>query len=161
CLIGKNIETRDDGKRKMEHGREKVFYDKERLESALEFLSQNLPDGSYEEWYKIGFALVPLGADGERYFIEMSMRNPMYRDTELELKKKFESLVKDYDGRVTIGTIYHIAEMYGWKKPTIKFWKRENERLKISRISFKKFLESEGFCKYKIESNHIFVRIEN
>src|SRR5690606_34221943 len=40
-------------------------------------------------------------------------------------------------------------------------WKRENERLKISRISFKKFLESEGFCKYKIESNHLFVRIEN
>lgn len=161
CLIGKNIETRDDGKRKMEHGREKVFYDKERLESALEFLSQNLPDGSYEEWYKIGFALVPLGADGERYFIEMSMRNPMYRDTELELKKKFESLVKDYDGRVTIGTIYHIAEMYGWKKPIIKFWYRENEKIKISRIRFKKFLESEGFCKYKIESSHIFVRIEN
>ncbi|GIK23063.1 MAG: hypothetical protein BroJett005_24770 [Ignavibacteriota bacterium] len=140
---------------------EKVFYDKARLESALEYLSQNLPDGSYEEWYKIGFALVPLNEQGEKYFVEMSLKNPSYNDSEFELKRKFDSLVKDYDGRVTIGTIYHIAEMYGWKKPVIKFWFRENEKLKISRIRFKKFLESEGFCKYKIESNHLFVRIEN
>lgn len=140
---------------------EKVFYDKARLESALDYLSQNLPDGSYEEWYKIGFALVPLAAEGEKYFVEMSLKNPHYKDSESELKKKFDSLVKDYDGRVTIGTIYHLAEMYGWKKPVIKFWYRENEKLKISRIRFKKFLESEGFCKYKLESNHLFVRIEN
>ena len=140
---------------------EKVYFDKTKLESALEYLSENLPDGSYEEWYKIGFGLVPLGNEGEKYFVEMSLKNPSYNDTEFELKKKFESLIKDYDGRVTIGTIYHIAEMYGWKKPLIKFWFRENERLKISRISFKKYLESEGFCKYKIESNHLFVRIEN
>jgi len=140
---------------------EKVYYDKARLESALDYLSHNLPDGSYEEWYKIGFALVPLNEQGEKYFMEMSLKNPKYKDTEFELKKKFDSLIKDYDGRVTIGTIYHIAEMYGWKKPVIKFWHRENERLKISRIRFKKFLESEGFCKYKIESNHLFVRVEN
>ncbi|WKZ69968.1 MAG: bifunctional DNA primase/polymerase [Melioribacteraceae bacterium] len=140
---------------------EKVYYDKTRLESALDYLSHNLPDGSYEEWYKIGFALVPLNEQGEKYFIEMSLKNPSYNDTELELKKKFESLVKDYDGRVTLGTIYHIAEIYGWKKPVIKFWFRENEKIKISRIRFKKFLESEGFCKYKMESNHLFVRVEN
>lgn len=146
----------------------KIYYDKARLESALDFLSQNLPDGSYEEWYKIGFALVPLNEQGEKYFVEMSLKNSSYNDTEFELKKKYESLVKDYDGRVTIGTIYHIAEMYGWKKPIIKFWfpagggtSVENGRIKISRIRFKKFLESEGFCKYKIESNHLFVRVEN
>jgi len=139
----------------------KVYYDKARLESALDFLALNLPDGSYEEWYKIGFALVPLNELGEKYFVEMSLKNPSYNDTELELKKKFESLVKDYDGRVTLGTIYHIAEIYGWKKPVIKFWFRENEKIKISRIRFKKFLESEGFCKYKMESNHLFIRVEN
>lgn len=147
---------------KAEHQRnDKIYFDKARLESALEYLSQNLPDGSYEEWYKIGFALVPLNEQGEKYFVEMSLKNQSYNDSEFELKKKFDSLVKDYDGRVTIGTIYHIAEMYGWKKPVIKFWFRENEKLKISRIRFKKFLESEGFCKCKIESNHLFVRIEN
>jgi hypothetical protein len=140
---------------------EKIYHDKARLESALDFLSQNLPDGSYEEWYKIGFALVPLGEHGEKYFVDMSLKNPNYKDSESELKKKFASLVKDYDGRVTLGTIYHIAEIYGWKKPVIKFWFRENEKIKISRIRFKKFLESEGFCKYKMESNHLFVRVEN
>ena len=49
-----------------------IGYDKARLESALEFLSENLPDGCYEEWYRIGFALVPLGEEGEKYFVEMS-----------------------------------------------------------------------------------------
>ncbi|MBK7105528.1 MAG: PriCT-2 domain-containing protein [Ignavibacteriae bacterium] len=147
---------------------EKIYYDKARLESALDFLSKHLPDSSYEDWYKIGFGLVPLGKDGEKYFVDMSLKNPNYKDSENELVKKFETLVKDYDGRVTIGTIYHLAELYGWKKPLIKFWYKENDhrngvagRLKISRIRFKRFLESEGFCKYKLESNHLFVRIEN
>ncbi|MDD5608479.1 MAG: PriCT-2 domain-containing protein, partial [Ignavibacterium sp.] len=157
---GQKVQLQEQVQENRKNG-EKVFYDKARLESALDFLSQNLPDGSYEEWYKIGFALVPLEKEGEKYFIEMSLKNPKYKDSEFELKKKFDSLIKDYDGRVTIGTIYHIAEMYGWKKPVIKFWYRENDRIKISRIRFKKFLESEGFCKYKIESSHIFVRIEN
>ncbi|MDD3558060.1 MAG: bifunctional DNA primase/polymerase [Melioribacteraceae bacterium] len=168
CVI--EAQSAESKVKKTKDGRkaEKVYYDKARLESALDYLSQNLPDGSYEEWYKIGFALVPLGAQGEKYFVEMSLKNPSYNDTEFELKKKYESLVKDYNGSVTIGTIYHIAEIYGWKKPVIKFWfpagggtSAENGRIKISRIRFKKFLESEGFCKYKIESNHLFVRVEN
>lgn len=153
--------------REREQKTEKIYYDKAKLESALDFLSKNLPDGSYDDWYKIGFGLVPLGEDGEKYFIEMSLKNPSYNDNEMELKNKYESLVKDYNGSVTIGTIYHIAEMHGWKKPIIKFWYHEKDRLKISRIRFKKFLESEGFCKYKMDSesgtgsNHLFVRVEN
>ena len=145
----------------------KIFYDKGRLESALEFLSKNLPNGSYEEWYKIGFALAPLGKAGEKYFVDFSLKNPNYNDSEFELRKKFESFIKDYDGRVTIGSIYHIAEIYGWKKPLVRFWFRDSRKIKISRIRFKKFLESEGFCRYKMDpvsgggANHLFVRIEN
>ncbi|MCZ7603091.1 MAG: bifunctional DNA primase/polymerase [Melioribacteraceae bacterium] len=166
CVIEPLTPTLSPKEREKDSG--KVYYDKARLESALDFLALNLPDGSYEEWYKIGFALVPLNEQGEKYFVEMSLKNPSYNDTEFELKKKYESLVEDYNGSVTIGTIYHIAEIYGWKKPVIKFWfpagggtSAENGRIKISRIRFKKFLESEGFCKYKIESNHLFVRVEN
>lgn len=166
CVIEPLTPTLSPKEREKDTG--KVYYDKARLESALDYLAENLPDGSYEEWYKIGFALVPLNEQGEKYFVEMSLKNPSYNDSEIELKKKFESLVKDYNGSVTIGTIYHIAEIYGWKKPIIKFWfpagggtSTENGRIKISRIRFKKFLESEGFCKYKIESNHLFVRVEN
>ena len=141
---------------------ETIRYDKERLESALKYLTENLPAGSYEEWYRIGFALVPLGDDGEKYFIDMSLKNKHYNDTEEELRKKFEQLVKDYDGRVSLGTIYHVAETFGWKKPVIKFWYVDDGgKVKINRTRYKRFLESEGFCKYKIESNYFFVRIEN
>lgn len=152
-------ERRNDGK---------ITYDKERLENALGYLSEHLPSGSYEEWYRIGFALVALGEQGEKYFVEMSLKNPNYQDSEAEIKKKFADLVKEYDGRVTLGTIYHLAEIYGWKKPIIKFWSiDESGRVKISRMRFKRFLESEGFCKYKLDpangmgSNYLFVRIVN
>ena len=162
CVL--ESETKD-VKRETENGRwnnEKIRYDKERLESALKYLTENLPAGSYEEWYRIGFALVPLGAEGERYFVGMSLKNPHYNDSESELRKKFEQLVKDYDGRVSLGTIYHVAETYGWKKPVIKFWYVDDGgKVKINRTRYKRFLESEGFCKYKIECNYFFVRIEN
>lgn len=140
----------------------KPIYDKPRLESALNHLSKNLPSSCYEEWYRIGFALVALGVEGEKYFVEMSLKNPNYQDSEVEIKKKFAELAKEYDGRVTLGTIYHLAEIYGWKKPIIKFWNVDDTgKLKISRTRYKKFLESEGFCKYKIDNNYFFVRIEN
>ncbi len=142
--------------------KEKIYYDKSRLENALNYLSQNLSASCYEDWYRIGFALVPLGEEGEKYFVEMSLKNPNYNDTESEIRKKYAELVKDYDGRISLGTIYHIAETYGWKKPIIKFWSvDDNGRVKINRTRYKRFLESEGFCKYKIDSNYLFVRIEN
>lgn len=142
--------------------KENINYDKARLENALNYLSQNLSVSCYEDWYRIGFALVPLGEDGEKYFVEMSLKNPNYNDTESEIRKKYAELIKNYDGRISLGSIYHIAETYGWKKPIVKFWSvDENSRVKINRTRYKRFLESEGFCKYKIDSNYLFVRIEN
>lgn len=169
CVL--NRETQDD-KRKtdgFEKNKERSKcekIDKEKLESALKYLTERLPEGCYEEWYRIGFALVPLGAEGERYFVELSLANPNYKDTEEVIKRKYADLVKDYDGRISVGTIYHIAEEYGWKKPAIRFWSvDENRRVRINRTRFKRFLESEGFCKYRIESsagsNYLFIRIED
>ncbi len=145
---------------------EKHYYDKEKLESAIEFLSKNLPEGCYEEWYRIGFALVPLNEDGEKYFVEMSLKNPNYHDSEYNIKKKFEELKKDYDGRISLGSLYHIAENYGWKKPIVKFWFKDDKgKLKISVIRLKRFLEGEGYCKYKLDeyqgtgSTFLYLRI--
>ena len=69
---------------------------------------------------------------------------------------------KDFDGSISLGSLYHIAELYGWKKPFVKFWRiDENKKLKIVKTSFKKFLESEGFCKFKIDTTYLFIREEN
>jgi hypothetical protein len=161
CVLERETRQKDAGQAEKRND-EKNYFDKERLESALNHLCQNLPANSYEEWYRIGFGLVTLGAIGEKYFVEMSLKNPHYKDSDMEIKKKFADLTERYDGRVTLGTIYHLAEMYGWKKPIIKFWYvDENGRVKINRTRFKRFLESEGFCKHKIDSNYLFVRIEN
>jgi len=137
------------------------FFDAERLENALESLSKNLPKNSYEEWYRVGFALVPLGEAGRKYFVEMSLKNESYFDTEAALNKKFDELERDYDGRVTLGSIFHIAEKYGWVKPIIKIWYWEGERLKLSRPRLKRLLEHAGFCKIAIERKYVFARISD
>lgn len=142
-------------------GTEKVYYDIDKLESALEYLAEHLPENSYEDWYKIGFALIPLGEKGEEYFVKMSSDNPKYNDSEQEIRNKFELLKKDYDGRVTLGTLFHIAELHGWKKPIVKFWSKDDKgKIIISRNRYKKYLEGEGFCKYKIDNKYFIVRIE-
>lgn len=141
---------------------EKFFYDTERLESALDHLGQNLPANCYEDWYRIGFGLVPLGAIGEEYFIEMSLASLYYQNTEIVVRKKFADLKEQYDGRLSLGTIYHIAEKYGWKKPVTVFWSvDEKAGVKINRTRFKRLLESEGFCKYKMDNNYLFINVEN
>ncbi len=155
CRIGKQFEA--EGKRENNY-----HFDKERLESSLEFLSINLPDGSYDEWITIGFGLASLGKTGEEYFVKMSLANPHYNDSELEIREKFAGLLSDYDGKTTIRSIYRIAENYGWKKPVIHFWfLDEHQRVKISRTRFKRFLESEGYCKLKKDGGYLFLRIVN
>ena len=162
-VISKYFEIEEEVTKKafsiIEQKEEVTHYDKERLESALESLSKNLPSNCYEEWYRIGFALVPFGDEGRKYFVEMSLANPNYQDTEMQLNKKFDELVKDYDGRVTLGSLYHLAERFGWVKPIIKIWYWENERLKLSRPRLKRLLEDAGFCKLRIERKYIFARV--
>ena len=137
-------------------------FDEDRLENALDYLSKHLPEGSYDEWITIGFGLASLGKTGEDYFVKMSSANPNYNDNESEIRIKFAGLLNDYDGTTTIRSIYRIAENYGWKKPVIHFWfVDERGQTKISRTRFKRFLESEGYCKLKKDGGYLFVRIVN
>jgi hypothetical protein len=139
-----------------------INFDEERLESALDYLSKHLPDGSYDDWITIGFGLASLGKTGEEYFVKMSLLNPNYKDSEAEIRKKFISLLADYDGTTTIRSIYRIAENYGWKKPVIHFWFLDKRgQVTICRTCFKRFLESEGYCKLKKDGGYLFVRIVN
>lgn len=156
------IEAGKEEPEKKEINQAESYYDKERLESALSYLSAHLPESCYEEWYRVGFALVPIGEEGEKYFIKFSLENKNYTDSEYSSREKFRELQKKYDGRITLGTVYGLAEKYGWQKPLMKFWsKDEKNNVRISRARYKRFLESEGFCKYKLDSNFLLVRVKN
>jgi hypothetical protein len=138
----------------------KQYVDREMLEEALAYLSDNLPAGSYEEWYRVGFALVPFGNEGQEYFVKMSLANQHYTDSEPAIRKKFEELTSKSKGNISPGTIFHIAESYGWKKSVVRFWYLDDKgNVKIARTRFKRFLEAGGFCKYKIDESYLFVRI--
>ncbi len=138
---------------------EPAGFDKEKLESAIEFLGAKLPGNCYDEWYRIGFGLVTIGEDGKKYFLQMSLSNQYYHDSEFEINKKFDELLKKYNGSITLGTIYHIAEKYGWQKPFVKFWYIENDKTKISKQNFKRFLEENGFCKLQLEHGYILLKV--
>ncbi len=138
---------------------EPASFDKEKLESAIEFLGNNLPNNCYDEWYKIGFSLVTIGEEGRKYFLQLSLSNPNYHDSEFEINRKFDGLQKDYNGKITLGSLYHIAEKYGWEKPFVKFWYEENDKTKISKEYFKRFLEENGFCKLKLEHGYILLKV--
>ncbi len=155
CDLQKEKEILEIGKQTFEP----ASFDKEKLESAIEFLGNNLPANCYEEWYRIGFGLVTIGEEGRKYFLKMSLGNQHYHDSEFEISKKFDSLQKDYDGKITLGTVYHIAEKFGWQKPFVKFWYIENDKTKISKQNFKRFLEENGFCKLQLERGYILLKV--
>jgi len=155
CDLQKEREVLEVGKRTFEP----ASFDKEKLESAVEFLENNLPTNCYDEWYRVGFALTTIGEEGRKYFLQISLGNANYHDSEFEINKKYDSLQKDYDGKITLGTVYHIAEKYGWQKPFIKFWYMENDKTKISKQNFKRFLEENGFCKLQLEHGYILLRV--
>ena len=155
CDLEKEKEVLEIGKRTFEP----AGFDNEKLESAIEFLAENLPGNCYEDWYRVGFGLVTIGEEGRKYFLKMSLSNPHYHDSEFEINKKFDELMRKFDGRITLGTVYHTAEKYGWKKPFVMFWYVENDKTKISKQNFKRFLEENGFCKLQLERGYILLRV--
>lgn len=135
--------------------------DIKRVESAVKHISENLPTNSYEDWYRIGFGLASLGEQGRKLFVEMSLANQHYKDTEYELNRKFDQFLADYDGRITLGSVYSIAESYGWEKPKIVFWYQVDEKIKIAQLKFIRFLESCGFYKLYLNPGYVLVRIKD
>ena len=88
--------------------------DKRFVKEAAEFLKGKVDN--YDDYLIIGFALASSGEEGREYFLLIGRDNPKYpEDTETALNKKFDGLLKDYRGDITIGTLFHIAIKYGWK----------------------------------------------
>lgn len=139
----------------------KPGYDKTKLNSAIEFLGVNLPKGCYEDWYRVGFALVPLVDEGKEYFVKMSLANPNYNNTQAEIERKFELLTRDYDGRISLRKLYNIAESYGWEWPKVKFWYLLDEKVKISQVIISQFLQECGFYKFFIDNSYALINIKD
>ncbi len=148
------------GKQNPVKKRELNRYEEKKLFDSIAYLSVNLPQGSYEEWLRIGMGLASLGESGRKYFIELSLKNPHYKDTETTINKKFDSFLRDYDGRTTVGSIFYIAKEMGMKKEEAVFWfLGEDGKLQLVRSKFIEFLTDNGFYRWYPGKEAIFVRL--
>ncbi|MHB8853677.1 MAG: bifunctional DNA primase/polymerase [Ignavibacteriaceae bacterium] len=86
------------------------------VKKAAEFLSGGI--NNYDDFLRIGFALASIGESGREFFLMIGKDNPKYPgDSEAALNKKFDGLLKDYRGDITLGSFFDIAKKYGFKFP--------------------------------------------
>ena len=111
-----------------------------------ELISEKLTNHSYDEWLKLGFALASIGEDGREYFLKLSLGNPNYNDSEEAINKKFDGLLKDYNGEITLGTLFRIAGEYGYKRLEVIFWREYNNKIVIDQEKFSRFLIYPALC---------------
>jgi archaellum biogenesis ATPase FlaH len=64
----------------------------------------------YENWLKIGFSLCELDEDGREPFHQISSVNKQY-DYDVT-DEKYTSLLNDYDGSTTLGTLFFLAKPF-------------------------------------------------
>lgn len=72
---------------------------------------------TYEDWLRIGFALADeLGEGGRSYYHQLSQLYPRY--TVAETDKQYDNCMKSSNGKITIGTLFHLAKMAGIDVPS-------------------------------------------
>jgi archaellum biogenesis ATPase FlaH len=71
----------------------------------------------YNDWVKIGWALCELGEEGRTPFHKISEFYPTYNFNEAE--EKYTSILKDYNGSIKLGTLYHIAKTHKITLPAL------------------------------------------
>ncbi|MCF8239759.1 MAG: PriCT-2 domain-containing protein [Melioribacteraceae bacterium] len=143
------------------NGRKRTLYkyEKKLLDDASDFIKGTIDN--YDDWLKLGFALAEIGEAGREYFVRISSDNKKYNDCEESINKKFDGLLKDYRGDITLGTFFEIAKKYGWVKPRKHFWRIDDNKAVIIRAELIELLEEEGFGKIFIGDENIFVRVCN
>ncbi len=141
---------------------------------------------SYQDWLRIGLALAnEFGESGRDFFQSLSCRSPKYNS--LECDKKFSDCLRTNQGKVTFGTIIHMAKAAGVALPQTRrqakfegaektkktgkgivevgdFWViLEDGDVELCPVKlFQEFLPSMGFQRYKVNPNdtaYIYVRI--
>jgi hypothetical protein len=86
----------------------------------------------YEDWLKIGFSLCSLEEKGRDFFHSISKISSKY--DRYDTDTKYTSILENYNGLITLGTFFYIAEHYGIK-PIV-------EELEMSEISLDKLPSS-------------------
>lgn len=153
------LETRDVRRETKDVKTEKqTVYDEKLLNDAADFIKGAIDN--YDDWMRLGFALASIGEDGRNYFVKISTGNPKYNDSEDDINKKFDGLLKDYSGEITLGTFFEIAKNYGWEKPRKHFWSFEDGAAKINANELKELLEEEGFGKIYIGNEPFFIWVQ-
>lgn len=154
------VEPRGEGCNSIVFKSEKTKFDKRFIKDAAEYLKGKVDN--YEDYLRIGFALASLGEEGREYFLSICKNNPQHsEDTEEILNKKFDGLIKDYRGDITLGSFFEIAKRYGFKSSKIRFWLIDRDKVKIIRNTLIEFLEAKGFEKIFLGKDYIFIQIKN
>jgi hypothetical protein len=65
---------------------------------------------TYEDWYRVGFALTSLGERGREFFHICSRQNEKYKENETD--RKFDSLLKS-NGNITVATFFLACRQHG------------------------------------------------
>lgn len=153
-------ETRDERHKKLEARGKTPRNDTRYLKEAAEFIKGKIDN--YDDFLRIGFGLASMGEDGREYFVLVGKDNPKYpEDTESALNKKFDGLLKDYRGDVTLGSFFEIAKRFGYEFPKIRFWQIVDGKANIIRNTLLEYLEAEGFGKMFLGKDYIFIQDKN
>ena len=77
---------------------------------ALEYMNSDM---HYDDWVKVGMALVAeFGADGEALWLEWSKNGNSWDDANIKKAKSFKG------HGISMGTFFHMAGESGWKRPS-------------------------------------------
>lgn len=84
----------------------------EQVQKLVNKLEETRTDitADYKSWLDIGFALCELGENGREPFHQISSHNPDYENASCD--EKYTSLLGSYDGKVKLGTLFHIAKAH-------------------------------------------------
>ena len=94
--------------------------DAARVKALIEALQASRVDltASYDNWLHVGFALAnTFGENGRTFFHEISALSPKYDRKEAD--SKYSSCLRQGNGTVTIGTLFHLAKEHAvtWSHP--------------------------------------------
>ncbi|MBK9096892.1 MAG: hypothetical protein IPM14_01990 [bacterium] len=88
------------------------------LPTAIDFLKYEKLN--YKEWIICGLALTLLGEHGKKYFVDLSI-NDYYDDSLEEILDKYDNLLENSQGEITLASLFKIAKDHGYEYPDLGY----------------------------------------